>query len=426
MGGGIVMGATAHSVSGFPPLVDLIFMDAGGGHRASATALASVLRGQQRPWRVRMTNLRDVLDSIDVIRRVARVRVEDVYNRLLKSGLTLGTGPMLRATQLLIRRLHSQEVGQLTRYWASDPPDLIVSLVPNFNRAIFQGLQDCDRGAGHCSTPMVTILTDLADYPPHFWIEPQEQYLICGTAAAVEQALAAGYPPSRVFRTSGMIVDPAFYRPPQERRERERQRLGLMPGLATGLVMFGGYGSRRMITIAERVAETGQKIQLIFMCGHNEALRARLLAMKVPFPFHVEGFSREIPRFMHMSDFFIGKPGPGSLSEAMVMGLPVIVERNAWTMVQERYNTSWITENELGVVLHSFAEIAIGLAPMADPERLEHFRARVRAIKNRAVFEIPEILAELLRIHGRSNSYREGAGHRAWNFQEQAGESPRL
>jgi hypothetical protein len=418
--------ASASSIAGSPPLVDLIYMDAGGGHRASASALASVLREQQRPWRVRMTNLRDVLDSIDVIRRVARVRVEDLYNRLLKSGLTVGSGTMLRATQLLIRRLHSQEVGQLARYWACDPPDLIVSLVPNFNRAIFHGLQECDRSAGRLPTPMVTILTDLADYPPHFWIEPQEQYLICGTATAVEQALSAGYPPSRVFRTSGMIVDPAFYRPQPVCRERERRRLGLMPGVPTGLVMFGGYGSRRMITIAERVAQTGLNVQLIFMCGHNEALHARLMAMKLPYPFHVEGFSRVIPWFMQLSDFFIGKPGPGSLSEAMVMGLPVIVERNAWTMVQERYNSRWITANELGVVLHSFAEIAIGLAPMADPERLEHFRARVRTVKNRAVFEIPEILHELLRIHGGRRGYLARGGNRAWNIQENGAQSPRL
>jgi hypothetical protein len=418
--------ACARSMSGLAPLIDLIVMDAGGGHRASAMALASVLREQQRPWRVRITNLRDVLDSIDVIRRIARVRVEDVYNRLLKSGLTVGSGTMLRATQMLIRRLHSQEVGQLARYWACDPPDLIVSLVPNFNRAIYQGLHECDRSADRSATPMVTILTDLADYPPHFWIEPQEQYLICGTATAVEQALEAGYPPSRVFRTSGMIVDPAFYRPHPFGRESDRRRLGLMPAVPTGLVMFGGYGSRRMTTIAERVAQTGLNVQLIFMCGHNEALRAHLTAMKLPYPFHAEGFSRAIPQFMHLSDFFIGKPGPGSLSEAMVMGLPVIVERNAWTMVQERYNTRWITENELGVVLHSFAEIAIGLAPMADPERLEHYRARVRAMKNRAVFEIPEILAELMTIHARPRGRREGAGHRAWNFQEQAGDSPRL
>jgi hypothetical protein len=408
------------------PLVDLIFIDAGGGHRASAAALQAVFEEQHRPWRVRMTNLRDVLDSIDMIRRLARVRVEDVYNLLLRSGLTVGSGAMLKATQLLIRRMHAQEVSQLARFWAGEPPDLVVSLVPNFNRAIFESLRAFDRAVGRRFTPMVTIMTDLADYPPHFWIERQEQYLICGTSAAVAQALAMGHPPARIFRTSGMIVRPEFYRAPRVCREQERVRLGLRPDLPTGLVMFGGYGSRRMLTIAERVAETGLNTQLIFMCGNNEALRDRLAAMKLPYPFHAEGFTRDVPYYMHLSDYFVGKPGPGSLSEALVMGLPVIVERNSWTMVQERYNTRWITQNELGVVLHSFAEIAIGLAPMVDPERLARFRSQIGALGNRAVFEIPEILAGLLALHARQTHSFVASDAPARERLQEDGERPRL
>ena len=99
----------------------------------------------------------------------------------------------------------------LSSYWQQRRPDLVVSLIPNFNRAIFEGLRIADRRAEPPPTPMVTILTDLADCPPHFWIERQEQYLICGTAKAAEQALAMGYPPRRVLRTSGMIVRPEFY-----------------------------------------------------------------------------------------------------------------------------------------------------------------------------------------------------------------------
>ena len=54
---------------------------------------------------------------------------------------------------------------------------------------------------------------------------------------------------------------------------------------------------------------------------------------------------------MLLSDFFIGKPGPGSVSEAVAMRLPVIVERNAWTLPQERYNAEWVLEKQLGLVV---------------------------------------------------------------------------
>ena len=66
---------------------------------------------------------------------------------------------------------------------------------------------------------------------------------------------------------------------------------------------------------------------------------------------HVEGFTREVPRFMRLADFFIGKPGPGSISEAVAMGLPVIIERNHWTLPQERYNADWVEEQGVGIAL---------------------------------------------------------------------------
>ena len=376
--------------------IDLIFFDAGGGHRASATALKTLADQQRRGWQIRMVNLRDILEPIDVFHRLTGVRVEDLYNRMLKYGLTIGTGPMLRAIQFLIRRMHPRNVALLSRYWQERQPGLVVSLIPNFNRAIFEGLRFADRERNRPATPMVTILTDLADCPPHFWIERQEQYVICGTAKAAEQALAMGYSPGLVLRTSGMIVRPEFYRRLDICREQERRRLGLHPDLPTGLVMFGGFGSRRMLTIARRVAEAAVKTQLIFLCGHNERLREQLSAMKLPFPCHVEGFTRDIPRLMQLSDYFVGKPGPGSVSEALVMDLPVIVERNARTMVQERYNTEWIERHRFGVVLRSFNDIVAGIGQMLDPQRLAHFRSRAGALDNRAVFEIPDLLEALI------------------------------
>jgi hypothetical protein len=239
----------------------------------------------------------------------------------------------------------------------------------------------------------VTILTDFADSPPHFWIEPhQAQHLICGTAKAVEQARAAGYDDANIHATSGMIIRPDFYRPLKIDRRAERRKLQLDPDRPTGIVMFGGHGSKVMRRIAKRLDDT----QLILVCGHNSALADELRTMSARAPRVVIGFSSQIRYFMQLSDFFIGKPGPGSISEAVQQRLPVIVVRNAWTMPQERYNADWVQELNAGIVLDSFKAIDSGVSAITS--RLDYYGASVGRIQNRAIFEIPAILDGILRL----------------------------
>jgi 1,2-diacylglycerol 3-beta-galactosyltransferase len=74
----------------------------------------------------------------------------------------------------------------------------------------------------------------------------------------------------------------------------------------------------------------------------------------------------------------------------------VIVERNAWTLPQERYNADWILENEVGVVLHSFRDIEKAVAQIIEPAALARYRGKTAAMKNQAVFEIPSFLNKIL------------------------------
>jgi hypothetical protein len=369
--------------------IDFLYFDAGGGHRAAATALSSVIAEQDRSWDIRLVNLQEVLDSLDVFRKVTGLRLEDIYNTMLAKGWTLGSAQGLKFMQGVIRLYHRATVRLLQEYWIKTRPDMVVSLVPNFDRAIYDSLK-----AVLPEVPFVTILTDFADFPPHFWIERgQEQYFICGTEKAVEQARAMGYQNGNIFPTSGMILRPKFYEPVTVDRTSERRRLGLDPERLTGVVLFGGQGSSVMLQIAERLPE----VQLILICGKNQALaeKLRLLASKAPR--YIEGFTPEIPYYMHLADFFIGKPGPGSISEAVQMKLPIIVERNVWTLAQERYNANWVVEKNVGLVVPNFSGIREAVA------RLENgfsgYRSSVEKIRNRAVFEIPEILATILAKH---------------------------
>jgi UDP-N-acetylglucosamine:LPS N-acetylglucosamine transferase len=145
-----------------------------------------------------------------------------------------------------------------------------------------------------------------------------------------------------------------------------------------------------MASIARELGD----VQLILMCGHNEALAKRLQAMKTAARHAVVGFTSEVSSYMRISDFFIGKPGPGSLSEAVRMGLPVVTFENAWTMPQERFNARWVREQGIGKVLRSIRTVRAGVTELIS--QLPQYRQRVQALDNQAVFELPEILARLL------------------------------
>ena len=370
---------------------DLVFFDAGGGHRAAAEALRLVMEEQGR-WKIRLVNLQEVLDSIDWVRMLTGLRMQDLYNLMLKKGWTLGSAQSVRLLQFLIRLRHREAVRLLEEVWRSSRADVVASLIPHFNGALAQSLRQV-----RPDTRFVTILTDLADYPPHFWIEPEGQYLICGSDRAVAQARALGICDGRIFHASGMILHPRFYQPVSSDRRAERKQRGLDPDLPTGLVMFGGQGSEGMLDIAECLDAQGpHHLQLIFICGRNEKLAQALRGRRTRLRNFVEGFTKQVPFYMHLADFFVGKPGPGSVSEAVAMRLPVIVERNAWTLPQERYNAEWVRENQLGLIVRGPHEIPAAVKSLLRHGNVPRFRENAARIHNRAVYEIPGILRRIV------------------------------
>jgi Glycosyltransferase family 28 C-terminal domain len=372
--------------------IALVYFDAGGGHRNAAVALEAAIKQSNLPWEVHLVNLQEILDPIDIVRRLTGLRIQDVYNRMLQNGWTLGSPQLMRVLQAAIRAYHGKTVRLLEKYWQGLKPDLVASLVPHFNRALCESLRQACPGK-----PFVTILTDIADYPPHFWIERQEQFVICGSERAVEQARELGHADGRIFQTSGMILNPRFYGYSPIDRGAERIKLGLEAARVTGLVLFGGQGARqKMLEIDRRLSESGLAIQLILLCGKNERLLGELRAQVRPIPRLIEGFTTNMPYYMQLADFFIGKPGPGSIAEGLAMGLPVIVERNAWTLPQERYNAEWVREKQVGLVVSHFDTVVDAVRRLLEKETFAQFRCNAKKMRNRALFEIPDILSCIL------------------------------
>src|SRR5260370_29310449 len=220
--------------------IHVVFHDGGGGHRNAAIALQTIASQQGRPWQVDLVQFQDLTNRLDVLRKLTGIRIQQQYNIMLQNGWILGSKYLLRVLQLTIRLFHGPMLRLLEECWREHPADLLVSVIPHFNREIAESWN-----AVYPGRPFVTLITDLADYPPRFWIEPiEEQYVIAGTERAAEQARAFGHDNAHIFQASGMILRPDFYVEDNVDPGTLRTEIGLRNDLPTAMILFRRHGSK--------------------------------------------------------------------------------------------------------------------------------------------------------------------------------------
>jgi 1,2-diacylglycerol 3-beta-galactosyltransferase len=375
------------------PEILVFTVDAGGGHRAAARALVAAAEEKKAPFRLEVENLQEILSPEDLVKRGTGLSLEAGYNLILRRRWTVLLEPLLRLMHAAIQLRRRSLVSALRRHLEARPrPAAVLSVMPNFNGVI----RDAVAGA-HTGVPFSVLLTDFADFPPRFWIEPGVGRVIVGTERAAVQAKLIGIPDERVARVSGMVLHPRFYQMGgKEAHERVRREMRIEDGFVV-VLLFGGKGSPEMEPLSARILEGSPAFRVIAICGDNRALHEKLapLEARAGGRFHRVGFTDRVADFMAAADLLVTKPGPGSLAEAFQEGVPVVVVRDRHTIPQERFNTRFVEEHGLGVVVGRWTEIPAAVQALADdPDRLDRLRAAAQALPpNRAVYEVIEILA---------------------------------
>ncbi|MEM9949843.1 MAG: glycosyltransferase, partial [Cyanobacteria bacterium P01_D01_bin.36] len=319
----------------------------------------------------------------------------DLYNKMVKGGWTWLWPLKMWLNKWLVKLNYDVGVRAFESHWRKQKPDVVVSVMPLYNKGLWESLQRAYPG-----TPYVTVMTDFADCPPSFWFEPEiGTQWFCGTQRAIEQARSLDISTSRLTPSSGLVIHPQFYThsslSPAE-RAHQRQQLGLVADRPTAIVMFGGNGSQEMLKIAKQLEKFQDTLQLIFICGHAQALAEQLKAYAGPQKRAVVGFADNMANYMSLSDFFIGKPGNVSVSEALAMRLPIITACNFATMSQERYCAEWLLEQQVGIVVSSFQKVDKAVTQLLQPAVFEQYRANLHKFDNQAVFEVIDYLKTVL------------------------------
>jgi 1,2-diacylglycerol 3-beta-galactosyltransferase len=343
-----------------PRRVLMLIGHTGGGHLRAAQAVREALH-RRHGGQVTV----DIVDALGEYGPWPFNRLADLYPWWINhAACTWGWGYAAtdaprRATALL--RLFWPRVWPGTRRLLLDrPAAAIVSIHPLTNHYLVWGLRRLGR-----RVPVVTLVTDPISVHP-FWLAPGVTRCLVGSDAARRQALRSGLQPERI-RVTGLPVSPCFVEGLAP-KEEARRSLGLAPGRPVVLLIGGGAGIGDLYETARAIDARCTALQLAVVTGRNQELRQRLEAVRWRVPVQVRGFvdrSGEVARLMCAADLLVTKAGPGTLHEAFLAGLPLIL--NGAVPGQEEGNVRLVVEAGAGVWGSSPGEVANLVASWTRP-----------------------------------------------------------
>ena len=301
---------------------------------------------------------KDVLSRGGWFERLVASQSEAQYNFLLKhSRLPQFAWRVLSWMPLLFRRVRGKAITHLFQtFYAEAKPDLVMCVLP------FIGI-DVIEEAERAGIPNMMVVTDHSETYHNSWIPTSTTHLVSFSERGYEQGVTRDV--GQVTQISGPVLRSAFFGRAPERARALKQRLGFSSEHKTIMVFYGGNGSPKMGAIARALDAFDQPLNVIFVCGHNKALKQELSDLKTDYAKCVFGFVRNIGLLMEVSDVMIGKPGPGSAFEAVAKGVHTILEVNARTMPHEVNNARMIAETFGGRSFSSESDMlrAVLLAP---------------------------------------------------------------
>lgn len=382
-----------HGLASQAPHILVLMSRTGGGHLASARALEAEFHAQRPGCRVTIVDL--LTDHV----AFPFSRMPKGYDALVNRTPQLwhamwrltALDPVARTSAAIVRRLSWRRIEALL---ATTRPDLVVSVHPLVNHLVIPVLEKVAP-----LTPYVTVVTDLGGIHPS-WLHPRNAAVYLPTERAVERAAARGLPRQRLH-AHGLPVRADFAREATDRLET-RRTFGLAPDLPAVLVMGGGGGIGPIEAIVSATAKAladaaaGQPTgQLVVVCASNAKLKSRLETTPWPIPVTALGYVDRMSDLMEACDLLITKAGPGTIAEASIRGLPMLIY--GYIPGQEAANVDHVVDAGAGLFQPRIVPLAATVARLltVDGETRNSMTDRARELgRARATHDI---VASILR-----------------------------
>ena len=368
-------------------LLTILSCNYGGGHRRVGEAIAA-------EWEARTGGRAEIVDYFarfvhpvfDAVTKFSYI--QSVRRAPVMYGMFYKATGEIRPDSLVQRAINRMGLERLDRYLKAERPDVVccVHCTP-------AGTMSDLKIAGRTEIPCMTVITDYVTHSQ--WIHPRvEGY--CVPAPEIRDGLVARGIPVDQIAVTGLPIERKFLRPLD--REALARGLDFAPGRPAVLVMAGAYAMLGGVgDVARVLARFPRPLQALIVCGHDRRLEDQVRARMAgsPHPFQVFGYVNNVEELMAASDLLITKAGGVTVSEAMVMRLPMLIYRPI--PGQEEGNTEYLLEHGAALaprtpeMLHAMLETLF-----ADPARLAAMKqAAARLARPDATRQVVARLASL-------------------------------
>ena len=314
-----------------------LFSDTGGGHRSAAEAIIEAIE-LEFPGEIEC-------EMVDILKKYGPPPIDlapRIYPPLSRMPTLWGWGYKISDGRRRVRAFYNAIWPyirrNLNRLVNEHPCDLLVSVHQLVNTPMA-------RVAQARQVPFVTVVTDLVTTHAA-WYAVRASHIIVPTHAAFLRGLKNGLLPEQMSEV-GLPVADRFCRHDSSDRQVSRARLGWSLDLPVVLMVGGGEGMGPLEEMAVAIDKARLPVALAIIAGRNKGLFTRLEERRWHLPVHIYGFVREMPQFMNAADILVTKAGPGTISEAFIAGLPLVLYSRL--PGQEDGNVTYVAESGAGV-----------------------------------------------------------------------------
>ena len=272
------------------------------------------------------------------------------------------------------------------------PCDIYVSVHPLINIPFLRAMRK-----RKITTPYLVVVTDLVSTHTA-WYAKEADLISLPTEQAQKRASYAGIAPEKM-RVIGLPVADRFCKPPGDKKTL-RKKLGWSQDKTVILLVGGGEGMGPLGTISEEINQEKLNANLAVITGRNNKLKETLEAMDWNIPTHIYGFITDMPDFMRAADILVTKAGPGTISEALIANLPIILYHRI--PGQEEGNVSYVINEGAGIWAPEIKDIINTLK-----DWLNNPQKRMLAVKNAKRLAKPNAARQIVQLIARMIKYNK-------------------